>query len=60
MSSPSFLLKSNLKKLIKKKIDVGTLCSQKWGIRKEKSSTSIIYSQNFDQNGFIWLFEFEF
>ena len=54
MSSPSFLLKSNLKKLIKK-IDVGTLCSKKWDVRKEKSSTSIIYSQNFDQNGFIWL-----
>ena len=38
-----------------KKIDVGTLFSKKWGLRKEKSSTSIIYSQNFDQNGFIWL-----
>ena len=54
MSSPSLLLKSNLKKLIKK-IDVGTLCSKKWGVRKEKSSTSIIYSQNFDQNGFFLL-----
>lgn len=43
------------KKIDKKKIDVGTLCSKKWGVRKEKSSTSIIYSQNFDQNGFFLL-----